>query len=328
MIDRLARLIGMIGREGTGADDDTDSSDWHGRIVRELWRSAWRAHQSEVLMVVGFIVGISVLFAALPYLESVFDSDVWQIVDDFEALRWLGGQVVALLLAAFIGQRFGGGEAAAGTEAFALSLPPTRAQRYVARYTLGGAVLLAVIMLVMAPRLWTILVYMSILLPRGQFMTGFNTLGSLSDGLLIPSIAAIAAFATAFAWSANARTRTGAERAGPLSALLIGAVVAVGMLGFAIPLWIMGPTSDASWRYRDLEMLNVVMPVVLLSTLVIVAVYFTRRGFRDFLTKDAVDRPPGCRKRAAGAGPSRDPVGAPRYYLSVSPFLFFLEGPG
>ncbi len=155
MIDRAARRVGAIGTDTSGVISPPASADWHGRMVRELWRVAWRAHQSEVLLVAAVVLGGSAVVAVLPYLEARgAGPGLWSAANANGGLSAFGGRIAAILLAAFCGARFGGGEAVAGTEAFALALPPTRAQRYAARYTLGLGIVLAltaVAVLIWAP---------------------------------------------------------------------------------------------------------------------------------------------------------------------------------
>ncbi len=134
-----------------------------------------------------------------------------------------------VLYALQAGASFGGGEAAEGSEEFALSLPPTRSQRYLLRLALGGGTVLvltvggtAAIALDAPQRLWGLVVESGFTEPFPACKYRF---------LYWLAVAApLAVFAFGFALAAVARSAATAQAAGLAGLLSAGGVVGAGFL--------------------------------------------------------------------------------------------------
>ncbi len=140
---------------------------------------------------------------------------------------WIIG--IGVLSAVLIASRLGGSDAAEGSEEFAFSLPPTRAERYLVRMSLGLAAVLAL----------TVVGTLSIAfdLPQlawGVFVeTGFTEPFPAARPLLLYSLAVaipFAAFGFTFLAAAEARTAGGAGASWFLGLLATGVVVLGGLI--------------------------------------------------------------------------------------------------
>ncbi len=135
-----------------------------------------------------------------------------------------------VIYAFLAGPRFGGADAAEGTEEFSFALPPTRAERYLARLALGGAsVLLLTVLGVLTigldlpQKVWSLFV-------NSGFTEPFP---ACKERFLYPLAVAIpfAVFAFSFALAATAGTRGMVGLSWLLGGALAGAALGLGFLG-------------------------------------------------------------------------------------------------
>jgi len=177
------------------------------------------------------------------------------------------GVIYALLA----GPRLGGADAAEGSEEFAFALPPTRAERYLARLALGGSTVLvftllgvATIVLDLPQQVWGLFV-------NSGFTEAFP---ACKERFLYPLAVAIpfAVFAFSFAIAATAGTRGMVAGSWFVSGWFVGAATGLAFLGE----W-------ALWRevngYISVLALFALAPLALLA------------GYLRYILKEGVSRP-------------------------------------
>ena len=181
------------------------------------------------------------------------------------------GVIYALLA----GPRLGGADAAEGSEEFAFALPPTRAERYLARLALGGSTVL----------LFTVLGVVTIALDMPQTVWGLfvnsgftEPFPACQERFLYPLAVAIpfAVFAFSFALAATAGTRGMVGMAWFLGGVLAGAAVGLAFLG-EWALW--GEING----YISVLALFALAPLALLA------------GYLRYVVKEGVSRPAAAR---------------------------------
>ena len=179
------------------------------RHVKGLLRREWLQHR-------GLFVGSFVAYAVCGWVLLIFFDPGWIIA-------------FGVLFAGFLARALGGADAGEGAEEFAFSLPPTRAERYLVRMTLGLA---AVFALTLVGTL-SIAYDLPQLLWRIFVETGFTEPFPHASPLFLYPLAVALSFATfafSFLLAAEARTRGGVDGAWFLGVLLAGAVFLGGVL--------------------------------------------------------------------------------------------------
>jgi len=176
-----------------------------------------------------------------------------------------------VIYALLAGPRLGGADAAEGSEEFAFALPPTRAERYLARLALGGSTVL----------LFTVLGVVTIALDLPQHVWGLfvnsgftEPFPACKERFLYPLAVAIpfAVFAFSFALAATAGTRGLVGVSWFLGGALAGAALGLAFLG-EWALW--GEING----YISVLALFALAPLALLA------------GYLKYIVKEGVSRP-------------------------------------
>jgi hypothetical protein len=176
-----------------------------------------------------------------------------------------------VIYAFLAGPRLGGADAAEGSEEFTFALPPTRAERYLARLALGGSTVL----------LFTLLGVVTIALDLPQTVWGLFVNSGFTEPFpvcrerfLYPLAVAIpfAVFAFSFAIAATAGTRGMVGMAWCLGGALAGAALGLAFLG-EWALW--GEVNG----YISVLALFALAPLALLA------------GYLRYIVKEGVSRP-------------------------------------